>query len=138
MSDDTRLLEQADALMRRNRVFLAGAQAVPNNEIALDDLPVLTDVVGEPDDAAAQTQEIEAEVSKQLAARLVEQRIQLNGALEVWLDEKLPLLLAPLIEGLGTELVAHLRAHVRGDLLPQLATLLEPEPPDAHEPEHDA
>ena len=126
MSDDSPLIEQADALMRRYRVFLAGASATSNNEIALDDVPVLTDIVSEADDAAAKMQEIEADAAKRLAELMTEHRARLSQVLEAWLDEQLPLLLTPLIEGLSTELVARLRELAREDLLPRLAAVLEP------------
>ena len=53
--DDTEdVLRKADALIRRTRVFVAGASPVPASAPpAEDDLPVLTDVVTEREAALA-------------------------------------------------------------------------------------
>ena len=42
MADDGDLLQKADALMRRHRVFVAGATAPDENTVEAEDVPILT------------------------------------------------------------------------------------------------
>ena len=125
MSGDSPLFDQADALMRRRRVFVAGAAAVDADGAAPpDDLPLLTEVVDvEPVPPAA---EVEALAHDLLARLLDERRTALALAMETWLDEQLPQLIIRAMDGITDHLVTLLTVRARQDLLPRLDTILSP------------
>jgi hypothetical protein len=127
-----RVLAQADALMRRHRVFIAGNAVVTvpdeNSADQEDDFPVLTEVIA--DEALRQSDEdptppglTEAEVQEMLAA----QQLDFQRALEQWLDEKLPEEVLRVMDGVSDQLIGALTARMRNDFLPQFP--LTPEPP---------
>ncbi len=124
-----RVLASADALIRRHRVFLAGARTAPTAadeplaelpaEAGFDDIPVLTEVVtsspagGDPGDAAG-----------------LAQRQRLEEALALWLDEQLPLEVLRITDGWNDQLIAALTRRMQDELLPHLLAGLA-EPPGA-------
>lgn len=130
MADD--LLGKADALMRRHRVFVAGA---PEQKSLLadegDDVPVLTEVV----DAAAATplapaDEIEAKARELAYGLLAAQRGALAEELAAWLDTELPRVVMAVLDGVTDQIVAQVTAEARAALLPRLQAALETEAHD--------
>ncbi len=129
MSDDDALLDQADALMHRHRVFVAGAAAAggspdsaaerPDEE---DDLPLLTDIVAAqvPDQAIAAAGD-----ETGLEQRLGECRDALVLELEKWLDEQLPQLVTRAMDGITDHLVGQIARRARNELLPRLTAVLQ-------------
>jgi hypothetical protein len=132
MADD--LMEKADALMRRRRVFVAGA---PEQKSLLaeddgDDVPVLTEIVdpaarpaapgprGRPDDLRFD--------------RLANQRQALAEELAAWLDTELPRVIMAALDGVTDQIVAEVTAEARAALLPRLQAALEAEERDAPTP----
>ena len=135
MSDERDILEQADRLMRRHRVFLAGSQAtVPVIEEVSDDLPVLTDMVvatelevAVPPVVPTESVEQRAQVlaHELLLERLSAQRQAIEEELGVWLDSELPHIVTYVIDGIADQLVAQVTAAVRLELLPKLQSAVE-------------
>ena len=134
MSGDDPLLDQADALMRRHRVFVAGAQAEAagakpapgldnGSDAGSDDLPLLTEVVGTCRPVAADQ---EAAADGRLSQLLAEHRAALALELENWLDEQLPQLVIRAMDGITDHLVALITNRAREELLPLLDASLQP------------
>jgi hypothetical protein len=124
MADD--VLDKADALMRRHRVFVAGAPQQPSllAEPESEDIPVLTEVV----DATATmppTEDVDAKLQDLLAERLAAQRQLLADELAAWLDTELPRLVMFVLDGVTDQLVAQVTAEARAALLPRLQAALE-------------
>lgn len=111
------VLDQADALMRRHRSFVAraaGAAAVtPPADVAPDDagIPVLTEVVP----AAA-----EAPAPQNVAAMLDALRDEVDSAAASWLAEALPAAVA----NAGQQILAELDLQARDALLPRLHEII--------------
>lgn len=120
-TDDTgvNVMAQADALMRRHRVFLAGGSGpVPTHsdlvtEASEDDLPVLTDVVA-PGDATGPAR------TSTMDHALAVQREQIAASLAKWLDEELPQAVLRVVDGFSDKLIAELVTQARAELLPKL------------------
>ena len=113
--DGTRtVLSQADALMRRHRVFVAGAEAAN----PADDLPVLTEVVDDADFAAKNP----GNSSDALRAT---QRAAISTALDKWLANELPLAVQTLTDGLAEQLLLTLKARAKAELLERLLKELD-------------
>ena len=141
MSD--KLLDQADALMRR-RSFVAGTAATEFDEQAghaagteLEEVPVLTDVVGDgavreqhhqpPDDAGKKIQsearvalQIESAVRQRIDQLLSDRQDQLAREIEAWLDQQMPQLVIRAMDGITDHLVALLTNRAKDELLPRL------------------
>ena len=114
-TDGTRaILSQADALMRRHRVFVAGAE-VTN---PADDLPVLTEVV---DDTGFGTK-IHA---NNIDALRASQRAAISTALDKWLATELPLAIQTLADGLTEQLLVTLKARAKAELFERLVKELD-------------
>jgi hypothetical protein len=120
-----RVLAQADALMRRHRVFIAGNATVPIPEPSAadpeDDFPVLTEVIAdqsaqESDEAPAPVGLTEAQVQEMLAT----QQQNFQQALAQWLDEKLPEEILRVMDGVSDQLIGTLTTRIRNEFLPQL------------------
>ena len=125
MSEEDSLLDQADALMRRQRLFVAGTQAeaarslVSDGETGQDDLPLLTEVVGAVPNPAAHRD--------LRGARLIdEHRAALALQLDKWLDEQLPQLVILAMDGITDQLIALISNRVREELMPRLDAILKP------------
>ncbi|MCX7171577.1 MAG: hypothetical protein NTY41_15185 [Proteobacteria bacterium] len=139
-----KLLERADSLMRR-RTFVAGASSEPagltgasenEGDISLEEVPVLTEVVGtgasleRPADVpeltpqAALAQQIEAAVHERLAQLLTARQAELTQEIETWLDEQMPQLVIRAMDGITDHLVALLANRARDELLPRLETAM--------------
>ena len=116
-------LEKANALMRRRRVFVAGAPEQKSllGEDEADGVPVLMDVV----DAAT------AAEADPLEGRLTAQRQAQAEELAAWLDTELPRIVTAVVDGLADRIVAQVTAEARAALLPRLQEALEAEPPQA-------
>jgi uncharacterized FlaG/YvyC family protein len=137
MADDRDILNQADRLMRRHRVFVAGSQAsVPGSPEPLDDLPVLTDMVAAPEVEAAVAPAVTTETIEQRAQvlahefmleRLAAQRDTIEKEVVAWLDTELPHIVMYVVDGLTDQLVAQVTAAVRLELLPKLQLAVEAE-----------
>lgn len=141
MSDAPDILDQADRLMRRHRVFLAGSQAsVAVTEEIADDLPVLTDMVtAEPEvvepppppvpEVPVESIEERAQVLAYefMLERLSAQRQAMEDELSAWLDNELPQIVMYVIDGLTDQLVAQVTAAARLELLPKLQLAVEAE-----------
>lgn len=122
MSDEPDVLQKADALMRRHRVFVAGAAE------ATDDVPVLTEVV----DPANLTPTPGAETP----VDLVQLRNALAFELDSWLDEELPKHVMRVLDGVTDQMIGRLSQQARLELLPRLQARAEaakaaPTPDDA-------
>lgn len=116
--DEThKVLAQADALMRRHRVFIAGA-AAENAEDPVpqeDDIPTLTEVVGEAGPTSPETPE-----PLPIQELLAVQQQQIEDTVEQWLDEKLPEEVLRVMDGFTDQLIAALVTRMRTELIPQL------------------
>ena len=113
--DGTRaVLSQADALMRRHRVFVAGADIAGT----ADDLPVLTEVV---DDADFGTRIRGANVDALRAS----QRAAISTALDKWLDAELPLAIQSLTDSLSEQLLVTLKVRAKAELFERLVKELD-------------
>lgn len=125
MSDD--VIGKADALMRRHRVFVAGGPRPPADE----DVPILTEVVddgaAEPTAPAGQEDQLRERVANLRA--LQDEAVVL--AMEAWLAERLPAVVAEAIESLSDQVATRLEAEVRDNLLNHLRAALDPAPPAA-------
>ena len=120
MPDDD-LLHKADALMRKHRVFVAGA--TPDEEPA-DDVPVLTEVIG-PDAIP--------EAATTTAVDIAALRGALALELETWLDQELPQHVLRVLDGITDQLIIELSLKARSELLPRLQKILGAEPPGSPE-----
>jgi hypothetical protein len=141
MSDDRDILDQADRLMRRNRVFVAGSRGPADAPAEpIDDLPVLTDMVAptevetpnEPLPPPAISQAAIDERAQVLAhefllERLAAQRQTIEKEVVVWLDKELPHIVMYVVDGLTDQLVAQITAAVRLELMPKLQLAIEAE-----------
>jgi hypothetical protein len=137
MADDRDILNQADRLMRRHRVFVAGSQAsVAAQADPIDDLPVLTDMVAAPEIEAPIAPVISTETIEQRAQvlahefmleRLSAQRLTIEKEVVAWLDTELPHIVMYVVDGLTDQLVAQVTAAVRLELLPKLQLAIEAE-----------
>lgn len=118
MADDD-LMQKADALMRRHRVFVAGAAESSAAEAASqEDVPVLTEVVSP--GAVLATAPL-----RQAAADAAALRGALACELENWLDEELPQHVMRVLDGVTDQLISQLSRKARSDLLPRLQGILE-------------
>lgn len=136
MSDP--LFDQADALMRRRRVFVAGKAATDTGSDAradagADDVPVLTEAVElappppEPDlEAMAQAllPGLLEEQRQVLMQEFEQRRKVLMQEIETWLDEQLPQLVIRAMDGITDHLVTVLTLNARENLLPRLDAML--------------
>ena len=123
--DASGLLAQADALMRRHRVFLADsaktsanlatppAIAEQSEVVAEDDLPVLTEVVALHGEAYSLG-------PNSVAQERIAQQLRLEASLSKWLDEELPQTVLRVVDGFSDRLIAELVSQARKDLLPML------------------
>jgi hypothetical protein len=114
------VLAQADALMRRHRVFVAGAAApvaapAPLAE-AEEDIPVLTEVVAENLAENFEPMPVADPVASALAAK----QQQIESALDRWLDKELPNEILRVMDGISDQLIGTLVRRMRDELLPQL------------------
>lgn len=115
------LLDQADALLQRHRGAASLMTAV-GDDIAADDLPLLTDVVEElPGPALAS----EAPRPPARGVDLAERLVLLDGLIarevESWLANELPQLLSAELDRLAERLRSQALAQMRATLLPALA-----------------
>jgi len=114
--DDTAdLLRQADALIRRNRTYVAGSsQAAAHVPPPEDDLPVLTDIVSEQEAALA------------TAPPHMQQHLDaLREELSRWLEQELPHAVLKVTDGLADQLVGELTDQAEKKLLPRLIARLD-------------
>ena len=124
MADGDDILQKADALMRRHRIFVAGAADAPETVEAVtdadaDDVPVLTEVIDPDAVSVAHTVHPQAQIDP---ARL---REALVVELETWLDQALPQHVMRVLDGITDQMISQLSAQARGELLPRLHALLE-------------
>jgi hypothetical protein len=124
--DDTEdVLRKADALIRRTRVFVAGASPVPASAPpAEDDLPVLTDVVTEREAALATAP---PHMQWHLDA--------LREELSRWLEQELPQAVLKVTDGLADQLMGELTEQAEKKLLPRLIARLDGTAPLSGHPE---
>lgn len=132
MADNEDILQKADTLMRRHRVFVAGGEPLPPAEGSgpIEDIPVLTEVVEAPATSLAipvglDPEAVEDFVNERLAALLPARREMLTRELEGWLDEQLPQIVMRLFDGITDQLVAQVSRQARSALLPRLQAALE-------------
>lgn len=138
MNGEDSLLDQADALMRRQGMFVAdtrsateGARGLDNGgDLGLDDLPLLTEVVGTGPTLAADQQAAKDVSVDRLQG---ERRAALALALDKWLDEQLPQLVILAMDGITDHLVALITHRARAELMPLLGDILQP-PDDSDRP----
>ena len=112
------LLEKADALIRKHHADSADGP--------VDDLPVLTDIVEVEDDEALLP---EPGPDPRVIEQLVELDATLALAIENWVAEELPQIIARECEAMNQRIreqaVAHLRATLAPELSREIASLLD-------------
>jgi hypothetical protein len=120
MAQGEDILDQADALMRRHRSFVARGETtdLPPATAADDapgagDIPLLTEIV----EIATGPSENEGAQSAQ--SKLIEQ------TLDTWLAEAMTSRIDALLEQVGKQLLADLSDEARATLLPRLQAALE-------------
>ena len=114
-NDTADVLRQADALIRRTRVFVAGTVTVPlQTPPPEDDLPVLTDVVTDREAALAT---VPPHMQQHLDA--------LREELSRWLDQELPQAVLKVTDGLADQLMGELTHQAERNLLPRLIARLD-------------
>jgi len=123
--DTEDLLRQADALIRRNRTYVAGSSPMPAQIPALeDDLPVLTDIVSEQEAALA------------TAPPHMQQHLDaLREELSRWLEQELPDAVMKVTDGLADQLMGELTHQAEKKLLPRLIARLDGTAAQAREEE---
>ena len=119
MAEDetTELLQKADALIRRTRVFVAGSPLTvsdPAPELPEEDLPVLTEIVTD-DEAALAT--APPHMQHHLDA--------LREELSRWLEQELPQAVLKVTDGLADQLMGELTHQAEKNLLPRLISRLD-------------
>lgn len=136
-----RLLDQANALLRRHR----GTDTAPGKAAPVDgdDLPILTDVVDESDPelpllidaadappvaapadeepAAALPSSHKGTVPDALAERLIRLDTELNREIENWVSSEFPQILGRELDRLTERMQAEMITHLRAVLLPELS-----------------
>jgi len=118
---DDDLLQKADALMRRRRVFVAGASEAGEADKASadpaadDDVPLLTEIVG-PDALI--------EVSSPSTVDIAALRRALAAELESWLDNDLPSHVQRVLDGITDQLIIQLSEKAHAELLVRLQDVL--------------
>lgn len=126
------LLDQADALLMRHRGAASLITAV-GDDIAADDLPLLTDVVDEPPAPSAGLDAPPSSAPRDV--ELAERLVALDGAIakevETWLANELPQLLSAELDRLAERLRGQALAQMRATLLPALAQHISDALPDA-------
>ncbi len=106
------VLQQADALMRRHRRFVAGGEVTVNT--ASEDVPVLTEVI----DQDAMTEVLpEQEIAARIHAAVGANEAELARALERWIATHLPHALALALDTVADQLKQELAARLRAELL---------------------
>jgi hypothetical protein len=113
--DTEDLLRKADALIRRNRVYVAGSSSPATKPTPPDDdLPVLTDIVTEHEAALA------------TAPPHMQQHLDaLREELSRWLDQELPHAVLKVTDGLADQLMGELTHQAEKNLLPRLIARLD-------------
>lgn len=138
MTDNKALLDKADALMRRHRVFVAHGAAPPAAPgdmpaaTATEDapLPTLVALEGMPSPAPADTPTDDdiplltdivppQTLADALAPSITRQEVA--DAIQGWLDETLPATVLKVMDGMTDQLVAALTERARAELIEQLA-----------------
>jgi len=125
MSDELKaadvLLEQADTLLHRHR-GAASLMTASGDDLAADDLPLLTEVVDERLTAGIA---VEPPPPDQPEVDLAERLVALDGLIarevETWLAEELPDILAAELERLAAQVRTQVLAQMRATLLPALS-----------------
>ena len=116
------LLDQADALLHRHR-GAASLMTASGDDLAADDLPLLTEVVEEPAPAPPTEPLIPSPADTQAA--LAERLVVLDGLIarevEAWLSDELPQILTAELDRLAERLRAQALAQMRATLLPALS-----------------
>lgn len=115
MPDERDVIDQADALMRRHRSFVARAADMAAREQVRDepvdsDLPVLTEIVADGDIPP-----------RDIRAMLDALGDEIDAALSSWLVEVLPAAVA----NASGQILAELDANARNFLLPRLREIVE-------------
>ncbi len=118
---DDELLQKADALMRRRRVFVAGSNeaeaaasaGAASAESAEEDVPLLTDVVS-PDALPNATASVDVGLLRRTLA----------AELESWLDNELPAHVQHVLDGITDQMIIQLSRKAREELLPKLEDIL--------------
>lgn len=129
------LLDQADALLQRHRGS-ASLMTALGDDLAADDLPLLTDVVHDvAEEVPATGLPLQPSAAQEVA--LAERLVVLDGLIarevEAWLANELPQLLSSELDRLAERLRSQALAQMRVTLLPALAqhisTTLSPDEP---------
>lgn len=109
------LLLKADALIRRNRTYVAGSPPVSgSNPPTDDDLPVLTEIVTAQEAALA------------TAPPHLQQHLNaLREELSRWLEQELPHAVLKVTDGLADQLMGELTHQAEKNLLPRLIARLD-------------
>lgn len=128
MSSGDRLIDQADALIRRHRSFVATAASTTpppvlpaissvispalNIEVE-DDIPVLTEVISDTSARASSAEEV-------IGLALTDQQIATHAAIERWIDESLPEAIMHVLDGFTDRLIAAVSERARAELFASL------------------
>lgn len=116
--DTEALIDKANALIRRHRVFVAGARDDTSQAPQEEDIPVLTEVVTEATLATAPPH-----MQQHLDA--------LREELTRWLNEELPHAVLKVTDGLADQLMGELTHQAEKHLLPRLIARLDGSEPPA-------
>lgn len=133
MSDEDDVLQKADALMRKHRVFVAGSNdAKPAEPTAAaesndEDIPLLTEVV-EPEDVPPPPLP---------GIDMAALREAIAAEMEAWLDRELPAQVQRVLDGLTDRLIIELSAAARADLTPRVLEILSAASPAKPDPADD-
>lgn len=122
-SSADQLVHKADALIRRHRSFVARPHGYSPEPPVIDaaapsfapedDIPVLTDIISDPDSALKTAQEV-------VSLALTDQQIAIRAAIERWVDESLPDAMLHVLDGFTDRLIAAVCERARADLLDSL------------------
>jgi len=119
VTEEEDVMQRADALMRRHRVFVAGAadKTEPEAGSGDEDIPLLTEVVA----AGDHVSDLPANIASLDPAEL---RSALAFEMEAWLDQELPQHVMRVLDGITDQLIIQLSLKARADLLPRLQNIL--------------
>jgi hypothetical protein len=137
MATDDNLIDKADMLIQRRRVFVAGGGthpfSAPSARAETGDLPVLTEVVDvlsppPPVEPAISQERVEALAKALLLERLPVRQQLVAESLGAWLDAELPQVVMRVVDGLTDQIIAQVTVEARASLLPRLQAVLEADP----------
>jgi hypothetical protein len=138
MATDDDLIDKADTLIQRRRIFVAGGGVrQPETHVTTteaSELPVLTEIVDAswppaPVEPPIPPVHIDALAKALLQERLPVQQQLLADNLAGWLDTELPQVVMRVLDGLSDQMITQVTTEARASLLPRLQAVLEVDHP---------